>query len=165
MAISISKLGSLRRTAACALGLVGDEEDLHLRFGATTLPMSPFGSNVSRRTEPALALAHDSHLRMPRYHGHETVDLRVPDRRGHVLVVDGDLAVCRKRDLVVPRQLPERTAVLERHSVPPREPGERAVHRTRVQVPEAETLGERGRDGALPRPGRSVDGDDHAGGG
>ena len=71
--------GSLRRTAACALGLVGDEEDLHLRFRCHDAPdIAPFDDDVSRRTEPALALAHDdSHLRMPRYHGHETVDLRV----------------------------------------------------------------------------------------
>ena len=58
-------------------------------------------------------------------------------------------------------ELAERRAVAEREAALHREPGDRAVHRARVEVTEAEPLRELAGDGALAGPGGPIDGDDH----
>ena len=70
-------------------------------------------------------------------------------------------ALVLERDRVGERERLERRSLIEVDAVLEREPRERAVHRARVEVAEAEALGEAARDGALPGPGRAVDGDDH----
>ena len=53
-------------------------------------------------------------------------------------------------------------AVVERSCLLERKPGERAVHRTGVEVAKAEALASAPGDRALAGAGRAVDGDDHA---
>ena len=48
-------------------------------------------------------------------------------------------------------------------SLPAAASADRAVHRPRVEVREAEPLGDGARDRGLAGPGRAVDGDDHGG--
>ena len=63
------------------------------------------------------------------------------------------------------RELGERLPVRDVGSIALRDPGERPIHGTRVQVPKAEPPREHRRDGALPRTGRPVDRHDHVAGG
>ena len=106
-----------------------------------------------------------AHLRVPRDDGDEPVDLRRTYRSRDVLAVHLDPPLLGERHGMRERELGERRPVVERDAVSTREPGQRAVHRTRVEVAKTEAQRERRRDGALPGPGRAVDGDDHAAGG
>ena len=84
--------------------------------------------------------------RMARDGGHEPVDLRLADRAGHVLAVHLDRA---RRSRTRPGTASASSAsarTVERVSaVAQREPRQRAIHRTRVQIAEAEPLRERRR--------------------
>src|SRR5439155_23679737 len=112
--------------------------------------------------ELLLPLAHDpAHLRMPRDDRHHAVDPSLSDRRRHVGRVDEDAARLVELDRARGRQLAERRAVAEIEPALEGEPRERAVHRTRVEVAEAQSLCERAGDSALAGAGRPVDGDDH----
>src|SRR5205807_1724791 len=66
-----------------------------------------------------------------------------------------------ERDRVRGRELAQRLGVPEREPALHREPRDRAVHRTGVEVAEAEPLGEPPCDRAFACPCGAVDGDDH----
>ena len=102
-----------------------------------------------------------AHLRVLRDDGNRAVDARLPDRRRHVLA--GDRDVTRRVELHRMRggELPEALAVLERDVLAQRQPRHRPVHRARVEVADAQPLGEAACDRALARPCGPVDGDDH----
>ena len=150
-----------------ALVLVGEQKHLHLRSGRDDrADVASLDHGVTTDGERALPLAHDlAHLRMPRHGGNEPVDLGVPDGDGHVLAVELDEPVLPERNGMGSGDAGERGAVGEIDPVAPRDPGQRAVHRPRVEVPEAETPCERRGDRALPRSGWTVDGHDHVAGG
>ncbi len=119
--------------------------------------------DVSVAAEVALPVAHHlPHLGMARDDRDEPVDLGAPDRRGHVGAGDEAAAVGVEVDRVLRGQPAEPRALVHRHAVAQRKPGQRPVHRARVEVSEAESLGEPARDGALAGPGGPVDRDDHA---
>src|SRR5206468_8240178 len=113
-------------------------------------------------TEVALALAHHlAHLRVTRHNGHHAVDLRPADRRGDVRGRDEHAAVVLERDGILAGEHAEAFAVREVEPVLKREPCERAIHGSRVEVPEPEPLGELPRDSALARARGPVDCHDH----
>src|SRR5207248_8972684 len=113
--------------------------------------------------ELPLALPHHAaHLRMARDDGDDAVDARAADRRGDVRRGDEDAAVLVELDGTRLREPPEPLRLVERDPLADREPRERAVHRARVDVAEAETLREPPRDGALAGTGGAIDRDDHA---
>ena len=156
--------GAVVRAPPRALGLVGDEEDLHLglrrddRADVAALddgvpdrsPSARCRSRITSRTSGCRAT-----------NGHEPVDLGAADRGRDVLAGDLDAPVEAERDRMLGGEPRERDAVLEVDAVATREPGERAVHRPGVEVDEAEPARERRRDRALPRARRAVDRDDH----
>src|SRR5207244_1440946 len=106
--------------------------------------------------------AHDrAHGLVARDDGDHPVDVGLADRGGHVGARDPHPALLIEGDRVLVRELAKARAVGERQAALQREPGERAVHRTRVQVAEAEPLRELLGDRALAGAGRPVYGDDH----
>src|SRR5439155_15324701 len=112
--------------------------------------------------ELALALAHDrADGRVTGHDGHLSIDARLADRRGHVGAGDPHAAGVVERDGIRRRELTQGRAVAERQAALHREPGERPVHGARVEIAEAEPLGEPRRDCAFPRSRGAVDGDDH----
>ena len=66
-------------------------------------------------------------------------------------------------DRVCPRELSQLGAAVEWDLLTQGKPGERAIHRSGIQVAETEALRERPGDCALTGPSRAVDGDDHQG--
>ena len=72
-----------------------------------------------------------------------------------------DVALLVELDRVLGRELPQTLAVLERDVLAQREPRHGSVHGARVEVADAEPLGEAACDGALAGPCGPVDGDDH----
>ena len=98
---------------------------------------------------------------MPGDDRNRRVDLRLANAGRHVLAGDRDPARVAERDRMSLRERLERRPVVERDALVQREPRERAVHRAGVEVVEPEPLGEPPGDGALARPGRAVDRDDH----
>src|SRR5207247_11208952 len=81
--------------------------------------------------------------RMSRDDGPHPVDARLPDGRRDVDAGDPDAAMAVERDGLGARELGEGGGIAEVHALPHREPRERAVHRARVEVAEAEPRGER----------------------
>src|SRR5439155_24307799 len=124
--------------------------------------VAPFDHDVPLARELALALAHHLADRvMARDHGHHPVDPRLADGRRHVGAGDEDTADRVERDGIAERERAERLRLAARQPFVQREPRQGAVHRPRVEVAEAETLGELARDCALAGSRRSVDGNDH----
>jgi hypothetical protein len=112
--------------------------------------------------ELALTVAHHlAHLVVAGDDRHDSVDLRLADRRGDVGVVDEDAPCLVEDDRMPARQLAERRAVAERQRLTQREPREGAVHRAGVEVAVAEPLRQTAGDGALAGPCGPIDGDDH----
>ncbi len=166
--MSAATPGPLGGPPARTLVGVCEQEHLHLGVrGDDRSDVATLDHGVATHRERALTVAHDlAHLRDDaRPSGNEPVDLRVADRSRHVLAVHLDAAVTPERDRVRERELGERRPVREIRSVAPCDPGQRPVHRARVEVAEAEPARERRRDGALPGAGRAVDGHDHVAGG
>ncbi len=93
---------------------------------------------------------------------HLAVDAGLPDRRRDVRAGNPDAPALVERDRIRGSELAERLAVAERQAALQREPRDRPVHRTRVEVSESEPLGEPPRDRALSCPRGAVDGNDHA---
>src|SRR5205823_4541007 len=81
------------------------------------------------------------------------VDPRLANRRRHVDARDPYAPLAVERDGIRARELAERRPVPRRQPPLQREPGERAVHRARVEVAEAEPLRQTARDRALACPG------------
>src|SRR4029079_7165445 len=112
--------------------------------------------------ELALAVAQDlPHLRMPCDDRDDAVDARPPDRRGHLRARDEDAAAFVELDRVLRGEPGEAVGLVERDALADGEPGDGAIHGSGVEVAELELLREPPRDGALARPGRTVDGDYH----
>src|SRR5215208_1210904 len=112
--------------------------------------------------ELALALPHHlAHRTMARHNGDEAVYLRASNRRRHVDARDGHAPLVVERDGMLASELAETFAVAEIEAALKRQPGERAIHRPRIEVAEREPLGEAPGDGALARARRPVDCDDH----
>jgi cytidylate kinase len=112
--------------------------------------------------QEGLPLAHHlAHLVVPRDDRHHAVDPRLANRRGDVGAVDEDTAGVVEGARALARQLSERRRVAERQSLLHREPRQRAVHRPRIEIAEAEPLRELAGNGALAGACRSVDGNDH----
>jgi hypothetical protein len=143
--------------------LVGDEIDLHGGVRRNDrADIAAFDHDVPYTAELALPVAHDlAHTRIPCDDGNHPVDFGLPDRRGHIGAVDPDAVVLVEPHGLLLRESRDRIGVREVEVAPHREPGERAVHRARVEVAEVEPLGERARHSALARSRRSVDRDDH----
>ena len=89
------------------------------------------------------------------------VDSVAADRGGDVGAGDPDALLLVEPHRLGERQLAQCLAVAEVDSTLHREPGHRAVHRPRVEIAEAEPLGDRACDRALAGARRPVDGDDH----
>src|SRR5205814_998895 len=104
---------------------------------------------------------HGPHLLVPGDDGHEPVDPRVADRGGDVAAGNPHAPFVLEGDRVLTRELAELRLLVERQVVLHREPRQRAVHRPRVEVAEAQPLRQGAGDGALAGPGGAVDGDDH----
>src|SRR5919201_1103176 len=158
-----SDLGPLGEAALGADRTVGVQVDLHVRTGTDdSADVAPFEDRVAELGELALAGAHDfAHVRVTRDPRDEPVDPRLPDRRGHVGLVDPDAAVLVERDRVVLGERAEALALAERNVVRHREPGQRPVHRAGVEVAVADPLRKPAGDRAFARSRRPVDGNDH----
>ena len=91
----------------------------------------------------------------------EPVDLGAPDRGGDVGAGDEAPPLFVEVDGVCDGELAEPVALVERDALALREPRQRAVHRARVEVAEAEPRREAARDRALSGPRGAVDGNDH----
>ena len=155
--------GPLRRAPGGASPLVRHEVNLYLSLRChDRADVTPFDDDVALAPERALALSHHlAHLRVPRDDRDELVDVRLADRRRDVAAVDEDAAVLVEADRMLGRERSQLVGQVERDAAAPRQPGQRAVHRPRVEVAEAEPLGEKPCDRALAGPCGPVDGDDH----
>jgi len=130
--------------------------------GATTADVPSLDDGVAEVGELALAAPHDDpDLGMAGDHGDEPVDLGLPDLGRDVRLGDPDRAALVEVDGMPFGQHAERRPVLEVERTLEREPGHGPVHRARVQIPEAESLGQPAGDGALPGSGGPVDCHDH----
>jgi hypothetical protein len=124
--------------------------------------VAPLDDDVADLPERALPLAHHlPHAVVPCDDRHELVDVGPTDRRGDVTAADEDPARLVELDRVLDRELGELVGQVERQPPAPSEPGERAIHRAGVEVPEAEPLGELPCDRALAGPCGPIDCDDH----
>ena len=159
--------GPVGGASARPLVLVGLEEDLHVGSGSDDLPdVAPLDHRVASERQRPLALAHDrAYLRVTRHRRHEAVDLGLSDRGRDVLAVELHRSVLAERDGTFARELRQCCAVRHVDTVAQRDPGQCAVHRPGVEVPEAEPPRECRGNRALPGAGRPVDGDDHVAGG
>src|SRR5205085_4831988 len=93
--------------------------------------------------------------------GDHAVDALLADRRRHVGAGNPYATLALEPDRLGARELREGLLAAEVDAALHREPGERAVHRTGVQVAEAEPLCERTRHRTLACAGRPVDRHDH----
>ena len=161
---SARELRALGQPPARAHGRVGLEVDLHRRIGDDHgADVAAFDHDVAVVGELALTLPHDRpDLGVPSDDGDEPVDLGAADRRRHVGAADEAASLGVEVDRVRRREIAEQRALVHRHAVAPREPGQRAVHGAGVEVAEAEALRQGARHGALARSRGTVDGNDHA---
>ena len=143
--------------------LVRDEVDLHLCLGRDDrADVAALDHDVALAPERALPLAHHlAHVVVARDDGDELVDVRLADRGRDVAAVDEDAALLVEPDRVLGRERGQLAGEVECHAAAARQPGQRAVHRPRVEVAEAEPLGEKPCDRALAGPCGPIDGDDH----
>ena len=123
--------------------------------GATTVPMSRPSATQSPSASSSRCFLHErlAHRRVGGHLRGRLGDLRRADRLGHVLAVH-EHAVA-EPDVELLGALGGRAAVSLRHQP------DRAVHRARVQVGEAERARDSARNGALARPRGPVDRHDH----
>ena len=111
---------------------------------------------------PQLALLGDqdvAHARQTRDGGGGGVDLGRADRPRHVLAIDEHHAVADHQH-GAPRHLGTRLVVGEIDPLAERLPGDRSIHRARVDVPIREPARDLARDGPLAGAGGAVDGED-----
>ena len=154
---------TLRDAPACALRLVGVQVHLHFRARRDDRPdVAPLDHDVAVLAELALPLAHHlAHLRVARDRRDDLVDARLADLDRHVAAVDQDVLLVLEADRMLAGERAEALRVVEVGCALEREPGQRAVHRARVEVAKAEPRGELPRHRALACPSGAVDGDDH----
>jgi len=139
----------------------GEDLQLCLR-GDDGANVAPLGDPAAIGYQPALPLDHRvANLGMQRNPRRRRGHLGRSDRLAHVLTVQGHPTSI-ESDLHGARDLAERGPVVEVRPGAERRQRDGAVHRSGVQVREAETLGERPRDSRLAGPRWAIDGNDHA---
>ena len=153
----------LGRSACCPDPRVGEKVNLYLSLRCDNgADVTSLDDDVADLAKGALPLAHHlAHLVMASDHRHELVDVGLADRGGDVAPADEHPPRLVEGDRVLDRELGELVGEIEREATAAREPGERAVHRPRVEVAEAQPLGEQPCDRALTGPCGPIDGDDH----